>query len=62
MKTKAIGRKLVLKKETVARLGDREMSKIYGGATDTCTVGCPPIGTLIACVPTATTQYPTIIT
>ena len=40
MKTKEIGRKLVLKKETVARLGDREMSKIYGGVTADCTQNC----------------------
>jgi hypothetical protein len=62
MKTKEIGRKLVLKKETIALISNREMSNIYGGVTAHCTAECPPIATLIACVPTATTQYPTIIT
>ena len=52
MKTKEIGRKLDLKKETVARISNREMSNIYGGVTADC---CPIISEVIAAALSAPT-------
>jgi natural product precursor len=60
MKTKEIGKKLVLKKETIARISNREMSNINGGATAYCTATCPPIGSLITCNITFPTHDPTV--
>ena len=50
MKTKTFAKKLVLSKETVADLNDKEMRALYGGATDYYVSRC--VTDCLACFPT----------
>jgi hypothetical protein len=57
MKTKKTGNKLVLNKETVAHLKQKQMNRIQGGVPITWGLFCPPANTIRTCA-TVTAEFP----
>jgi hypothetical protein len=60
MKPKQFSKKLMLNKQTVAHLGNKEMSAAHGGTGDTAVAGCVRPPTFDPCITFGLYSCPTI--